>query len=252
MEATPPVRLDELINYIRGQDGSALDHVSAAVGLSEHLGEVADHLIGHFVDQARRSGASWTDIGRSMGVTKQAAQKRFVSKALDPNEIAAQFLDRSHVKFSRFTDRAKHVVVAAQQEAQEHRQGEVTTDHLVLGLLHEPDGLAVKAIEALGVSTEAVHEAAIAALDPAELDKPSTDNVPFTSGAKKVLALALGHALRLAHNYIGTEHLLLGVLEEEESADGGTLTGLGITTERAEPWLRAELTQIAEAKRKKD
>ncbi len=73
----PPVRLDDLIGYVTSQDGTALDHVSAAVRISEYLGELADHLIGHFVDQARRSGASWTEIGQSMGVTKQAAQKRF-------------------------------------------------------------------------------------------------------------------------------------------------------------------------------
>ena len=73
-----PVRLDDLISYVKSQDGTALDHVSAAIQVSEHLGEVADHLIGHFVDQARKAAASWTEIGQSMGVTKQAAQKRFV------------------------------------------------------------------------------------------------------------------------------------------------------------------------------
>ncbi len=249
MEATPPVRLDELIDYIKGQEGTALDHVSSAVGVSEHLGEVADHLIGHFVDQARRSGASWTDIGQSMGVTKQAAQKRFVSKASALNEMVARVLDRSHETFSRFTDRAKRTVIAARQEAQERRHGQVSTGHLVLGLLHEPDGLAVKAIEALGVSQDAVHEAAVAALGPAELDTPSPEDLPFTPGAKNVLALALGHALRLSHNYIGTEHILLGIIEEEDSAGGGALTGLGITQERAEPWLEAELARITEAKR---
>src|SRR6516225_4631650 len=77
----PPVRLDELISYVKSTDGNALDRVSAAVRISEHLGELADHLIGHFVDQARRTGASWTEIGQSMGVTKQAAQKRFVPRA---------------------------------------------------------------------------------------------------------------------------------------------------------------------------
>jgi hypothetical protein len=73
----PPVRLDELIGYVGSQEGTALDHVSAAVQISEHIGELADHLIGHFVDQARKTGASWTEIGQSMGVTKQAAQKRW-------------------------------------------------------------------------------------------------------------------------------------------------------------------------------
>ncbi len=76
----PPVRLDELIAFVRSQDGTALDHVSAAMRISEHLGELADHLIGHFVDQARKAGASWTEIGQSMGVTKQAAQKRWASR----------------------------------------------------------------------------------------------------------------------------------------------------------------------------
>ena len=83
-----PVRLDELINAIKSVHTDALDQLADAVLAAEHLGEVADHLIGHFVDQARRSGASWTDIGKSMGVTKQAAQKRFVPRAepatLDP------------------------------------------------------------------------------------------------------------------------------------------------------------------------
>ena len=78
-----PVRLDDIINYVKSQDRTALDHVSAAMRISEHLGELADHLIGHFVDQARKAGASWTEIGQSMGVTKQAAQKRFVPKAAD-------------------------------------------------------------------------------------------------------------------------------------------------------------------------
>ena len=83
----PPVRLDELIAYVKNQEGTALDHVSEAVQISEHLGELADHLIGHFVDQARKTGASWTEIGQSMGVTKQAAQKRFVPKASDWDEL---------------------------------------------------------------------------------------------------------------------------------------------------------------------
>lgn len=81
---TNPVRLDELIEAIKKVHSDALEQLSGAVIAADHLGEVADHLIGHFVDQARRSGASWTEIGKSMGVTRQAAQKRFVAK--DPGE----------------------------------------------------------------------------------------------------------------------------------------------------------------------
>src|SRR5215212_4911628 len=80
------VRLDDLISAITKVHDEPLDQLTDAVLAADHLGEVADHLIGHFVDQARRSGASWTEIGRSMGVTKQAARKRFIPKPgeLDP------------------------------------------------------------------------------------------------------------------------------------------------------------------------
>ncbi|HEV7628067.1 MAG TPA: ATP-dependent Clp protease ATP-binding subunit, partial [Streptomyces sp.] len=107
-----PVRLDDLIEAIKKAHSDTLEQLSDAVIAADHLGEVADHLIGHFVDQARRSGASWTDIGKSMGVTRQAAQKRFVPKAsgegsdLDPSQ-----------GFNRFTPRARNVVVASQEEA---------------------------------------------------------------------------------------------------------------------------------------
>lgn len=95
---TNPVRLDDLIEAINKVHTDPLEQLSGAVVAAEALGDVADHLIGHFVDQARRSGASWTDIGRSMGVTRQAAQKRFVPKAdkegtgaLDPNAGFGRF-----------------------------------------------------------------------------------------------------------------------------------------------------------------
>ncbi len=104
------IRLDDLINAIKKVHTDALEQLTSAVMAAEHLGEVADHLIGHFVDQARRSGASWTDIGQSMGVSKQAAQKRFVAKGasadLDPSE-----------GFSRYTTRARNVVITSQNEA---------------------------------------------------------------------------------------------------------------------------------------
>ena len=245
----PPVRLDELIGHVRSQEGTALDHVSAAVQISEHLGELADHLIGHFVDQARKTGASWTEIGQSMGVTKQAAQKRFVAKAPDVDETFSRILWGSGEKFRRFTGRAERAVIAARQEAIKRRHNHVFPEHLVLGLLHEPEGLAAKAIVALGVSPETAREALGAALAPATADEPVSGHIPFVPRAKKVLELALREALTLGHNYIGTEHLLLGLLDDEESLGGGTLTGLGVTKERAREWLVPELERLAEAKR---
>src|ERR1700730_11869029 len=144
---TNPVRLDDLIEAIKKVHSDALDQLSDAVIAADHLGDVADHLIGHFVDQARRSGASWTDIGRSMGVTKQAAQKRFVPKGpgepsdLDPSE-----------GFSRFTVRARTVVMAAQNDARAADNDQIRPEHLLLGLLSEPDALAATSIVAQGVA----------------------------------------------------------------------------------------------------
>ena len=239
----PPVRLDELIGYVRSQEGTALDHVSAAVQISVHLGEVSDHLIGHFVDQARKGGASWTEIGRSMGVTKQAAQHRFVTKEIDWQTTLTEAF-RAH-PFARFTDRARRSVQAAQHEAREHRHDHIDTEHLALGLLAEPEGLATRAVEALGVPREAARQALIAILPPPDVDTPVTaDKIPFTSPAKKVLELALREALLLGHNYIGTEHLLLGVLEEDDGLGARALTGLGITRERTLEWLVPELNRL--------
>src|SRR5918993_1040649 len=166
---TLPVRLDDLIAAIEKVHTDALDQLSDAVLAADHLGEVADHLIGHFVDRARRSGASWSDIGRSMGVSKQAAQKRFVPKAesdLDPSQ-----------GFSRFTLRARNVVVAAQEAARAAGNATITPDHLVLGLLSEPEGLGAKAIDAQGVPADTVRRTTVATLPPAAGDVPAL--IPF-------------------------------------------------------------------------
>jgi len=214
MEPTP-VRLDDLITYVKTQDGTALDHVSAAMRVSEHLGELADHLIGHFVDQARKAGASWTEIGQSMGVTKQAAQKRFVPK--DPGLDASQ-------EFTRFTARARNVVVAAQNEARAAGHDQIRPEHLVLGLLSEPDAVGAAAIVAQGVPLDSVREAVTAALPPPAAEVPAL--IPFDPQGKKAMELTFREALRMGHNYIGTEHILLALLELEDG--DGVLTGLGI------------------------
>jgi hypothetical protein len=216
------VRLDDLIEAIKKVHPEPLDQLQDAVIAADHLGDVADHLIGHFVDQARRSGASWTDIGKSMGVTRQAAQKRFVPKAeidLDPEQ-----------GFNRFTPRARNVVMAAHNEGKAAGNAEGVPAHLVLGLLAEPKGLGAKAIVAQGVSPEAVREAATAVLPPASAEVPEL--IPYGPDAKKVLELTVREALRLGHNYVGTEHILLALLEFENGE--GPLSGLGVTKEATE------------------
>ena len=246
MENTP-VRLDDLIQLVRSREGTALDHVSAAVQVTDQLGEIADHLVGHFVDQARKSGATWTEIGQAMGVTKQAAQKRFVPKPGEWDSLWTQvFADRP---YSRFTDRAKRVVEAAHVEARDHQHDYVGTEHLALGLLHEPHAVASRAIEGLGVPLQTAREALEAALLPGRAAVPPDVEIPLTAKSKKSLILALREALRMGHNYIGTEHMLLGLLAEGEGIGGATLARLGVTSERAEPWIAAELERLMAAKK---
>ncbi|CAL9523492.1 Clp protease N-terminal domain-containing protein [Streptomyces sp. NPDC057837] len=232
---TSSVRLDDLIAAIKKVHQEPLEQLQDAVIAADHLGEVADHLIGHFVDQARRSGASWTDIGKSMGVTRQAAQKRFVPKEsadLDPSQ-----------GFNRYTPRARNTVMAAHHASKAAHNAEGLPEHLILGLLAEPDGLAAKAIVEQGVSLDAVRAAATAALPPAVDDAPEL--VPYGQAAKKVLELTFREALRLGHNYIGTEHILLALLEHENGE--GVLSGLGIGKERTEQYVATALEKIARA-----
>ena len=237
MQPTPmtgQVRLDDLIDTIKKVHADPLEQLTDAVIVADHLGDVADHLIGHFVDQARRSGASWTEIGRSMGVTKQAAQKRFVPK--DPAQVPD--LDASE-DFSRFTLRAKNSIVAAQNEARAAGHDRIEPGHLVLGLLIDPDGLAAKAIVVQGVTLEEVRQAVTAGLPAPAAEVPAL--IPFNAQARKALELTFREALRVGHNYVGTEHILLALLEQEDG--DGVLTGLGIGKEAT----AAQVTAILDA-----
>jgi hypothetical protein len=238
MPSTPgqAVRLDDLINAITSVHSDTLEQLQDAVLAAEHLGEVADHLIGHFVDQARRSGASWTDIGKRMGVTKQAAQKRFVPKG-SAEEIDVQ------EGFGRFTPRARNVVVASQEEARNAGSVEIGPVHLALGLLHEPESLAVLAMKALEVSPETVRRTLVEQLPPRSDELGAL--IPFDAAAKKVLELTFRQALRLGHNYVGTEHILLALLEHEDGA--GTLTGLGLNRDAVEGHIVRTLSMLSGA-----
>lgn len=234
--STSSIRLDDLIEAIKKNHTTALDQLTNAVLVADHLGDVADHLIGHFVDQARRSGASWTEIGRSMGVTKQAAQKRFVAKGEVPDLDASQ-------GFSRFTDRARKVVVTAQEEARARGHNQISVAHLVLGLVSDPTALGARTIVALGVSLDAVRQTATATLpEPAD---PVPALIPFDPHAKKALELTFREALRMNHNHVGTEHILLALLELEDGT--GVLAGLGVDKAGAETAVAAALAGSAES-----
>lgn len=221
----PSIRLDDLIDAITKVHDDPLEQLSDAVITAQHLGEVADHLIGHFVDQARRSGASWTDIGSSMGVTRQAAQKRFVPRA----SVSPVELDPSQ-GFARFTQRARNVAAAAHNSARSTGSSEIGVGHILLGLLEEPQSLGVMILVAQGATVDQIRAAVGPTLPPP--DGTSPELVPYDPASRKVLELTFREALRLGHNYIGTEHLVLALLENEGGQ--GVLSGLGIRKDDVE------------------
>lgn len=233
-----PARLDDLIDHVlqRHPDGDALARLSDAVLTAEQLGDLADHLIGHFVDQARRAGASWTEIGQSMGVTKQAAQKRFVPRA-DPDEKPSD-----GGQYARFTDRARQVMVMAKDEARKIGDGCVGAEHVLLGLLDVAEGLAARALVEQGLALDALRAATLAVLPLSKEAAPG--HIPFTPGGKKLLQLTLREALRLGHNYIGTEHMLLAMLSDEDSRTERILRDAGADRDVAEQWMLAQLGAV--------
>ncbi len=127
--------------------------------------------------------------------------------------------------FEKFTDKARRVVVLAQEEAKLLNHNYIGTEHVLLGLIHEGEGVAAKALESLGITLEAAREQVVEIIGQGQ--QPPSGHIPFTPRAKKVLELSLREALQLGHSYIGTEHLLLGLLKEGEGVATQVLTKLG-------------------------
>jgi len=133
--------------------------------------------------------------------------------------------------FERFTDRARRVVVLAQEEARMLNHNYIGTEHILLGLIHEGEGVAAKALESLSISLEAVRSQVEEIIGQGQA--VPTGHIPFTPRAKKVLELSLREALQLGHNYIGTEHILLGLIREGEGVAAQVLQKLGADLKRA-------------------
>jgi ATP-dependent Clp protease ATP-binding subunit ClpC len=127
--------------------------------------------------------------------------------------------------FERFTDRAMRVTKLAGQEAQQLNHAYIGTEHLLLGLIREGEGVAAKVLGELGISLEAARQKVREAIGPGQQEPAGP--IPFTPRARKVLELALREALQLGHSYIGTEHILLGLLREGEGVAAHVLAGLG-------------------------
>jgi hypothetical protein len=260
-----PVPLDNLIAYVKTlhPDGGPLENVADAFAVSEQLDEQSDALLGHFVDQARRSGLPWSQIGAAMGVSKQAVQKRFVPSQPSQAGQGADALSAIGDKpFSRFTDRAIRVLFAAghlgaghldagqsQPEsarmpasAQTTAPAPIGATQLAAAFFAEPEGLAAKVIRQAGITPEQVHTALGAGPAPQlpNQDRAELRKLTFDESAKATFKEALRWALRMGHNYIGTEHLLLGVMfMGGPTTDAFTV--LGLSPQRAEQLVIAEL-----------
>jgi hypothetical protein len=222
----PPldVNLESLINGLDGElaEADVLTKVSEARARARGLAELGDQLVDHYVGQARAEGASWTQIGDAMGVSKQAAQQRSGGDA-----------------FGRYTLRARQVIVAAVAHAREWDSPQVTTLHVLLGILDEEEGIGAKVIALLAGSLDTARTAVTAVLERGE-GSPS-GHIPFSAAVKRVHEETSGIAHDLGHNYVGTEHLLLGLLRHGDDPAGTALAGLGITEARAREAVNAAL-----------
>ncbi|SKC00227.1 ATPase family associated with various cellular activities (AAA), partial [Arthrobacter sp. 49Tsu3.1M3] len=140
--------------------------------------------------------------------------------------------------FERFTDRARRVVVLAQEEARMLNHNYIGTEHILLGLIHEGEGVAAKALESLSISLDGVREQVQEIIGQGQ--QAPSGHIPFTPRAKKVLELSLREALQLGHNYIGTEHILLGLIREGEGVAAQVLVKLGADLNR----VRSQVIQL--------
>jgi ClpA/ClpB-like protein len=209
---TPGPTLHELIATVEADAASAddLDRLGTAARVTAELEEVADGTLTHFVDQCRRNGRSWTEISRALGVTKQAVHKRFSTAA----------------SFERFTARAKSALEGASAAARRLGHSYVGTEHVLLGLFAEPESIAAKALTEAGLTADSV-EAAILAITPRR--NANVDSPPFTPRAASCLEHALSEALQLGHNYIGTEHILLGLFTDPDGFAARIMDDAGVT-----------------------
>ncbi len=232
-DAEAPITLDEAVGFVGRlhPDAEPLLQLQDAVVVAQRLEGISDDLVGHFVHQARDDGATWSAIGESMGVSKQAAQKRFVVAPGNQEGL-----------LSRFTPRARGVLQVARDDAQRRGDTEVRTTHLVLGLVSEPDGLAMQTLAEMGLTADQI-VAQVEEVLPAAGAEP-TSRTNFAPEARTVLQVAVEEALQLGHNYVGTEHLLLAILAGADTDGARVLAGLGVTRRKCLTRLKQAFERI--------
>jgi len=224
----PAPSLTELIQTVKdcSTDQDPLTRVAAAAEVSGEITSKADLLLGHFVDAARHAGRSWAEIGAALGVTKQGAQQRFVDR--DAGTPSAD----DHL-LVRYTSRARASVARAREQALEMGHNYVGTEHLLLGVLVDPAALSVRVLAELGVPAEQLRQAVIETAVPRSSHGAVAADLPFTPRARRVLDLTRGESLRLGHDYVGTEHVLMALAAEQDGIGGRVLREHGVDVDRA-------------------
>ena len=234
---TPPPSLQELIQTVQQDSPSAspLDLLITASSTVSQLEDLNDALLEHFVSACRREGKSWSEISAALGVSKQAVHKRF------SGPVADRIIATVTPTLERFTSRARQVMQAAAAAARQRENTPIRSGDLLLGLFASPEGLAAKVLTAMGSTAGAV-QAALSAVPPGtapESDGPAAggpageiapgEQRRFTPEAAAALRNALVEALELGHNYIGTEHILLGLIRDPDTTAAAALTRLGLS-----------------------
>ncbi|WP_131736212.1 Clp protease N-terminal domain-containing protein [Actinomadura roseirufa] len=209
-------RLDEEL-----PDAGDLARISEAQLRNQTLSDLGDQLVGHYVGKAKQAGASWSEIGEAIGVSKQAAQQRHASGPFD-----------------RFTDLNRHGIVLAQEAARTYKHDAIGTEHILLGLLGEPRGLAYEVLIAKTESEQRVRDAIEEAMPPAGT-KAQRGHIAFRPESKEAIDQAVRAAADLGHDQIGTEHSLLGLIRLEASPAARILRNLGFTPDELHETVKA-------------
>jgi hypothetical protein len=235
--------LDELVVQARthANSGEPLDLLASASRQQQELATLGEQLLDCFVQEARTAGCSWSQIGTALGVSKQAAQQRHsVLRSL----IGKVKESISGAAFKRFSSQARRAVVLAQEEARRLRHDYLGTEHLVLGLLAEGEGIGAQALAGAGLTLDAARVGVEELTGPGQ--HTPNGHIPFTPRAKKVLELALREALHLGHDYIGTEHILLGLLRDGEGLGVQVMVAAGAQPDELRGTILALLPQPRE------
>jgi hypothetical protein len=216
-----PLTVQDLVQEIESsseQAPSPLGHLTAAVVAAERLSDMGDALVDHFVRRAREEGFSWAEVGQCMGVTKQAAQKRFVSERPDAHARQQDFL-------TEFAPSAAATVGLAGEEAVRLGHSYIGTEHLLLGLLRARDGVAARVLAAAGVDLESGRAEAERIVGRGK-GGPLAGPVPLTPRSKKALPLALQECRHRGGTAPDTADVLIGLLREGKGVGAQILTRL--------------------------